>query len=117
EVIAAYDAPFPDDSYKEDARRFPLLVPTSPEDPAAAANRRAWETLRVDGAVPHRLQRFGPRHPRAYQKSCIRPGSETGARPKTRRTVIYSGTVSREQVTCGQVTSNASRPFDFLPNS
>jgi len=37
----------PDDSYKEGARRFALLVPTSPEDPAAPANRRAWETLRV----------------------------------------------------------------------
>ena len=46
ENIAAYDAPFPDDSYKEGARQFPLLVPTSPDDPASEANRRAWETLR-----------------------------------------------------------------------
>jgi len=46
DIIAAYDAPFPDETYKEGARQFPLLVPTSPEDPAAAANRRAWETLR-----------------------------------------------------------------------
>jgi haloalkane dehalogenase len=46
EVIAAYDAPFPDESYKEGARQFPLLVPTSPEDPAAPANRKAWESLR-----------------------------------------------------------------------
>lgn len=45
EVIAAYDAPFPDESYKEGARQFPLLVPVSPEDPAAPANRAAWETL------------------------------------------------------------------------
>jgi haloalkane dehalogenase len=46
EVIAAYDAPFPDDRYKAGARQFPLLVPTKPDDPAAAANRRAWEVLR-----------------------------------------------------------------------
>jgi haloalkane dehalogenase len=46
EVVAAYDAPFPDDRYKAGARQFPLLVPTSPDDPAAAANRRAWEALR-----------------------------------------------------------------------
>jgi haloalkane dehalogenase len=46
EVIAAYDAPFPDDSYKAGARQFPLLVPTSPDDPAAPANRKAWEVLR-----------------------------------------------------------------------
>ncbi|HEX4489924.1 MAG TPA: haloalkane dehalogenase [Acidimicrobiia bacterium] len=45
EVIAAYDAPFPDETYKEGARQFPLLVPTSPEDPAAPANRAAWEVL------------------------------------------------------------------------
>lgn len=46
EVIAAYDAPYPDDSYKAGARKFPLLVPTSPDDPAAPANRKAWEALR-----------------------------------------------------------------------
>jgi len=45
-VVAAYDAPFPDDSYKAGARIFPSLVPTSPDDPAAPANRRAWEALR-----------------------------------------------------------------------
>lgn len=44
-VIAAYDAPFPDESYKSGARQFPLLVPTKPDDPAAPANRKAWETL------------------------------------------------------------------------
>src|SRR3954454_8925984 len=44
-TIAAYDAPFPDESYKEGARQFPLLVPTSPDDPASPANRKAWETL------------------------------------------------------------------------
>jgi haloalkane dehalogenase len=44
-VRAAYDAPFPDDSYKAGARVFPSLVPTSPDDPAAADQRRAWEVL------------------------------------------------------------------------
>jgi haloalkane dehalogenase len=45
-VIAAYDAPFPDESYKEGARQFPALVPTSPDDPEAQPNRDAWESLR-----------------------------------------------------------------------
>jgi haloalkane dehalogenase len=45
EVIAAYEAPFPDDSYKAGARSFPALVPTSPDDPASAANRAAWSVL------------------------------------------------------------------------
>jgi haloalkane dehalogenase len=46
DIVAAYDAPFPDESYKEGARQFPMLVPTSPDDPAAGPNRQAWEVLR-----------------------------------------------------------------------
>jgi haloalkane dehalogenase len=45
EVVAAYDAPFPDDSFKEGARQFPMLVPTSADDPAAGPNRAAWAVL------------------------------------------------------------------------
>ncbi|MBI5949446.1 MAG: haloalkane dehalogenase [Chloroflexi bacterium] len=45
DVVAAYDAPFPDDTYKEGARIFPSLVPTRPDDPASEANRRAWTVL------------------------------------------------------------------------
>jgi haloalkane dehalogenase len=44
-VVAAYDAPFPDESYKEGARQFPTLVPTSPDDPESQPNRDAWESL------------------------------------------------------------------------
>jgi haloalkane dehalogenase len=45
EVIAAYDAPFPDESYKAGARAFPLLVPAAPDDPASEPNRAAWRGL------------------------------------------------------------------------
>jgi haloalkane dehalogenase len=41
----AYDAPFPDDSFCAGPRAMPGLVPTSPDDPAAEANRSAWATL------------------------------------------------------------------------
>jgi haloalkane dehalogenase len=44
-TLAAYEAPFPDASYKAGARIFPSLVPTTPDDPAAPANRAAWEAL------------------------------------------------------------------------
>lgn len=44
-AVAAYDAPFPDDTFKEGPRQMPVLVPTSPTDPAAAANRAAWDAL------------------------------------------------------------------------
>lgn len=43
--MAAYDAPFVDETYKAGVRRFPMLVPTTPDDPASAANRKAWEQL------------------------------------------------------------------------
>lgn len=43
--IAAYDAPFPDESYKEGARQFPTLVPITPEHASVAENKAAWEVL------------------------------------------------------------------------
>ncbi len=43
--IAAYDAPFPDDSYKAGARIFPSLVPTTVDDPESPANIEAWKVL------------------------------------------------------------------------
>lgn len=46
EVVAAYDAPFPEEYAKDGARAFPLLVPIAPDDPEAAPNREAWEVLR-----------------------------------------------------------------------
>jgi haloalkane dehalogenase len=45
EVVAAYNAPFPDDTYKAGARAFPALVPITPDDPASVPNRKAWEVL------------------------------------------------------------------------
>ena len=46
EVLAAYDAPFPDETYKAGARAFPLLLPITPDNPASEANRQAWEVLK-----------------------------------------------------------------------
>ena len=45
ETIAAYDAPFPDETFKEGARIFPALVPSSPEDPAHDDQIKAWEVF------------------------------------------------------------------------
>ena len=44
-VIAAYDAPFPDETYKIGARVFPALVPVSPDNPASLPNKNAWKVL------------------------------------------------------------------------
>ncbi|HTZ25946.1 MAG TPA: haloalkane dehalogenase [Streptosporangiaceae bacterium] len=45
QVLAAYDAPFPDASFMAGPRAMPGLVPTIPDDPASAANRAAWQRL------------------------------------------------------------------------
>jgi len=45
EEIAAYNAPFPDESYMVAARIFPSLVPTSEDDPAIPANLKAWQVF------------------------------------------------------------------------
>jgi len=46
ETIDAYNAPFPDNSYKEAARQFPTLVPVTPNDPSSQVNREAWQKLK-----------------------------------------------------------------------
>ncbi|MBM4245197.1 MAG: alpha/beta fold hydrolase [Deltaproteobacteria bacterium] len=43
--IAAYDAPFPDETYKAAARSFPALIPITPDNAAVPDQLRAWETL------------------------------------------------------------------------
>ena len=44
--IAAYNAPFPDDSYKAGPRVFPTLVPITKEHPQVQENIEAWGVLR-----------------------------------------------------------------------
>ena len=44
-VEAAYNAPYPDESYKAGARIFPSLVPTSPDMDGATDNVEAWKVL------------------------------------------------------------------------
>jgi len=46
EECAAYDAPFPDRTYKAGVRRFPELVPDHPDAPGAALSREARDWLR-----------------------------------------------------------------------
>jgi haloalkane dehalogenase len=48
EVIAAYDAPFPNAAAKAGARAFPLMLPTDPAMPGAQAGSRVLEAMRTD---------------------------------------------------------------------
>ncbi len=48
DVVAAYEAPFPDAASKAGARAFPLMLPTTPEMPGAAAGRAVRDALAAD---------------------------------------------------------------------
>jgi haloalkane dehalogenase len=49
EVIAAYDAPFPNQESKAGARAFPLMLPTAPDMPGAQAGQRVLDAMQADG--------------------------------------------------------------------
>jgi len=49
---AAYDAPFPDSTYKAGVRRFPEMVPDRPDAPGAALSRGARDWLRNQWTGP-----------------------------------------------------------------
>jgi haloalkane dehalogenase len=48
EVVAAYDAPYPNVASKAGARAFPLMLPTAPDMPGAAAGQRVLDALKHD---------------------------------------------------------------------
>ncbi|HMK63345.1 MAG TPA: haloalkane dehalogenase, partial [Acidimicrobiales bacterium] len=45
DVLAAYDAPFPDESFCAGPRQLPLLMGLTPSSPCAHLNRRTLEEL------------------------------------------------------------------------
>ena len=65
EVIAAYDAPFPDESFKAAARIFPSLYPDGEDHPSNIANKIAWDVLR-SWTKPF-LTAFGSEDPIAFK--------------------------------------------------
>jgi haloalkane dehalogenase len=48
EVIAAYEAPYPNAASKAGARAFPLMLPTTPDAPGAQAGQRVLDAMRED---------------------------------------------------------------------
>ena len=45
DVIAVYEAPFPEESFKTGPRQCPEILPVSPDNVASATNREAWSRL------------------------------------------------------------------------
>jgi len=88
-VVAAYEAPFPDERYKAGARIFPALVPTTVDDPAAVANRRAWEGLaRFEKPF---LTLFSDRDPITAGGERILQANIPGAKGQPHRTIERGG--------------------------
>lgn len=94
--IAAYNAPFPDESFKAGARAFPLLVPASPDDPASAANREAWKVL-MQWDKPF-LTAFSDQDPITRGADSILQKLIPGARNQAHRTLAGGGHFLQEDV-------------------
>jgi haloalkane dehalogenase len=89
DVEAAYDAPFPEESFKAGARQFPLLVPIAPDDPGAAENRAAWEVLgRFERPF---LTVFGDSDPVTRGADRVLQAAIPGARGQRHRTLERAG--------------------------
>ena len=89
DTITAYDAPFPDESYKAGARQFPMLVPVSANDPAAASNRQAWETL--SKMQKPFLTAFSDKDPITHSSDAIFQKMIPGCRGQAHTTIIDGG--------------------------
>jgi haloalkane dehalogenase len=48
DVIDAYEAPYPSVASKAGARSFPLMIPSTPDAPGAAAGQRVLDALKLD---------------------------------------------------------------------
>ncbi len=89
DVRAAYDAPFPDESYKAGPRAMPSLVPTAPDDPASQANRDAWQVLSQSG-IPT-LVAFGDSDPITGAMAPVFRDSFVGAAGREHPTIASAG--------------------------
>jgi haloalkane dehalogenase len=89
EVQAAYDAPFPEESFKAGARAFPMLVPSSPDDPAHDANVAAWVGL---AAFPRPfLTAFGDSDPITKGSDRVLRDRIAGAQGQPHTTIVGGG--------------------------
>jgi haloalkane dehalogenase len=105
--LRAYEAPFPDESYKAGARVFPRLVPTTPDDPASPANRAAWTALeRFDRPF---LTLFSDRDPVTVGLDRSFQDRVPGARGQPHRTLSPGAHFLQEDV--GEELAEAIRDF------
>lgn len=98
ETAAAYDAPFPTQEYTAGARRFPMLVPVTIDDPERLACDAAWEVLgRFDRPV---LTIWGDHCPHTYleQGNQFRVGIPGAALPGIEHRVVRASHFIQEDL-------------------
>lgn len=89
EIKAAYDAPFPDESYKAGARKFPALVPFAADDSGAIDNRKAWHVLeKFDKPF---LTAFSDSDPMTIDSEAIFQERVPGAKNQAHTTISNAG--------------------------
>lgn len=111
EVISAYNAPYPEDIYKEGARQFPLLVPTTPDNPASEKNRQAWKIL-SQWQKPF-LTAFSDNDPITSGGDKIMQKLIPGTKGQQHRTIVNGGHFLQEN----QGEKFAEIVIDFLLNN
>lgn len=89
EATAAYDAPFPDESYKSGPRAMPGLVPYEPDNPASGANRAAWH--RLAASTTPMLVAFSDGDPITGAMAPILERTMAGAAGRTHPTIADAG--------------------------
>lgn len=105
--LAAYDAPFPDESYKAGARAFPALVPARPDDPASEPNRQAWSRL-MQFDKPF-LTAFSDSDPITQGADVVLQRLIPGARGQAHTTLVGGGHFLQED--CGEELANVIVAF------
>ncbi len=95
QVRAAYDAPFPDESFKMGARKFPMLVPTSADSPDAKANQEIWKSLATFDK-PF-VTAFSDGDPITRGAEKILQAAITGANNKQHTTIVGGGHFLQEE--------------------
>jgi haloalkane dehalogenase len=107
EVRAAYEAPFPDETFKAGARAFPMLVPSRPDDPAHDANVAAWVGL---AAFPRPfLTAFGDSDPITRGTDRALQEGIAGAQGQPHTTIVGGGHFLQED--CGEVLAGVVAAF------
>ncbi len=89
-MVAAYDAPFPDESYKEGARQFPTLVPTTPDDPAIGGQPRRVGGARAASTRPF-LTAFSDGDPITAGSDAVLQARIPGAAGQPHTTIVGGG--------------------------